>query len=101
MAKLFANIGDTDQTPHSAASDLDLYCLPVTLLRVSRLQWAKSYVLKPWSITAKKKKKQTGIPTKSKYLWDHHNSVINDLLSIHPHLDCFLAIRILFFLQMI
>ena len=39
MAKLLANIGDPDQTPHSAASDLDLHCLPVTLLRVSRLQW--------------------------------------------------------------
>ena len=39
MAKLFANSGDPDQTPHSAASDLGLYCLPITLLRVSRLQW--------------------------------------------------------------
>ena len=29
MAKLFANSGDTDQTPRSAASDLGLYCLPV------------------------------------------------------------------------
>ena len=38
-AKLFANSGDPDQTPHSAASDLGLHCLPVTLLRVSRLQW--------------------------------------------------------------
>ena len=25
--------------PHSAASDLGLHCLPVTLLGVSRLQW--------------------------------------------------------------
>ena len=41
MAKLFANSGDPDQTPHSAASDLDLHCLPITLLRVSRLQWVK------------------------------------------------------------
>ena len=43
MAKLFANSGDPDQTPHSAASnaasDLGLHCLPVTLLWVSRLQW--------------------------------------------------------------
>ena len=39
MAKLFANSGDPDQTPHSAASDLGLHCLPSTLLRVSRLQW--------------------------------------------------------------
>ena len=41
MAKLFANSGDPDQTPHSAASDLGLHCLPVTLLRISRLQWVK------------------------------------------------------------
>ena len=39
MAKLFANSGDPDQAPHSAASDLGLHCLPFTLLRVSRLQW--------------------------------------------------------------
>ena len=42
MAKLFANSGDPDQMPHSAASDLGLHCLPITLLRVSRLQWFKS-----------------------------------------------------------
>ena len=41
MAKLFANSEDPDQTPRSAASDLGLHCLPVTLLRVSRLQWVK------------------------------------------------------------
>ena len=41
MAKLFANGEDPDQTPHSAASGLGLYCLPITLLRVSRLQWVK------------------------------------------------------------
>ena len=51
MAKLFANSGDPDQTPHSAASDpnsgdpdqtlhsaesdLGLHCLPITLLLVS------------------------------------------------------------------
>ena len=38
MAKLFANSGEPDQTPHSLASDLDLHCLPFTLLGVSRLQ---------------------------------------------------------------
>ena len=43
MAKLFANSGDPDQTPCSAASDLGLHCLPITLLRVSQLQWVKSY----------------------------------------------------------
>ena len=41
MAKLFANSGDHDYTPRSAASDLDLHCLPITLLQVSRLQWVK------------------------------------------------------------
>ena len=43
MAKLFANSGDPDQTPHSAVSDLGLHCLPFTLLRVSRLQWVKMF----------------------------------------------------------
>ena len=33
MAKLFANSGDPDQTPRSAASDLGLHCFPMTLLR--------------------------------------------------------------------
>ena len=41
MAKLFANSGDSDQTLRSAASDLGLHCLTVTLLWVSRLQWVK------------------------------------------------------------
>ena len=39
MVELFANCGDPDQMPHSAASDLGLHCLPITLLWVSRLQW--------------------------------------------------------------
>ena len=30
MAKLIADSGDPDQTPHSAASDLGLHCLPST-----------------------------------------------------------------------
>ena len=38
MAKLFANSGDTDQTPHIAASDLGLHCLAVYILGVSRLK---------------------------------------------------------------
>ena len=44
MVELFANSGDPDQTPqkHSAASDLDLHCLPNTLLGVSELQWVKN-----------------------------------------------------------
>ena len=39
MVELFANSEDHDQTPHYAASDLGLHCLPVTLLGVSRLQF--------------------------------------------------------------
>ena len=39
MVEQFANSGDPDQMLHSAASDLGLHCLPVTLLGVSRLQW--------------------------------------------------------------
>ena len=30
MVELFANSGDPDQTPRSAASDLGLHCLPIT-----------------------------------------------------------------------
>ena len=41
MVELFANSGDPDQTPHSAVTDLDLHCLPVSRLVVSSLQWAK------------------------------------------------------------
>ena len=37
MIELFANSGDPDQMPRSAASDLGLHCLPITLLGVSRL----------------------------------------------------------------
>ena len=40
----FANNADAGQTPHSAASDLGLHCLPVTLLGVSRLQWVKNKI---------------------------------------------------------
>ena len=41
MAAVFANSEDPDQTPHSAASDRGLHCLPITRLGVSRLQWVK------------------------------------------------------------
>ena len=41
MVELFANSGDPDQTPHSAASDMGLHCLPVTRSGVSSLQWVK------------------------------------------------------------
>ena len=42
MAKLFANSEGPDQMLHSAASDLGLHCLPITLLRVSRLNGLSS-----------------------------------------------------------
>ena len=38
MDKLFANNGNSDQTLHSAASDLGLHCLQITLLGVFRLK---------------------------------------------------------------
>ena len=41
MVELFANSGDPDEMPYSAASDLGLHCLPVTHLGVSSLQWVK------------------------------------------------------------
>ena len=39
MVELFANSGDPDQTPHVAASDMGLHCLPVTRLGITSLQW--------------------------------------------------------------
>ena len=36
-------VNNTDQTLHSAASDLGLHCLPITLLWVSQLQWVKFF----------------------------------------------------------
>ena len=38
MVELFANSADPDQMLDSVASNLDLHCLPNTLLGVSRLQ---------------------------------------------------------------
>ena len=44
MVELFHS-GDPDQMPHSAASDLGLHCLLITLLGVSRLKWVKNMPL--------------------------------------------------------
>ena len=41
-ATLLGNSGYPDQSPHSALSDLGLYCLPIALLGISRLKWVKS-----------------------------------------------------------
>ena len=45
MVELFADSGDPDQTPRSAASDLGLHCLPISLLGVSRLPWVRTPVV--------------------------------------------------------
>ena len=44
MPVLNANSVDLDQTPRSAASDLGLYCLSMSLLWDARLKWVKSTV---------------------------------------------------------
>ena len=36
-----ANYADPDQTPRSAASDLGLHCLPMSLLWDGKLKWVK------------------------------------------------------------
>ena len=41
MSDLDANSVDPDQTPHSAVSDLGLYCLQMPILRDARLKWVK------------------------------------------------------------
>ena len=40
-SELNANNVDPDQTPRSAASDLGLHCLPMSLLLDARLKWVK------------------------------------------------------------
>ena len=41
IPECIANSVDPDQTPRSAASDLDLQCFPMSLLWDSRLKWIK------------------------------------------------------------
>ena len=41
VSELNVNIVDPDQTPRSAASDLGLHCLAVSLLWDARLNWVK------------------------------------------------------------
>ena len=55
MGKLFANNGDPDQAPHSAASDLGLHCLPVTLLDYSGLtaHWEVILLILFWPLSEK------------------------------------------------
>ena len=40
-----ANSADPDQTPRSAASDLGLHCLPMSLLLDARCKWDKVFLL--------------------------------------------------------
>ena len=42
------NSVDPDQTPHSAASDLGLHCLPVSLLWDARHKWVKDMQNNPF-----------------------------------------------------
>ena len=37
----FANSGEPDQTPHFAASDLVLHCLPMSNNKDARVTWVK------------------------------------------------------------
>ena len=45
MVELFANSGDPDQTPRSAASDLGLHCLLITCLGVLDYKGLKRVLL--------------------------------------------------------
>ena len=46
MSVFNANSVDPDQTPRSAASDLGLHCLPMSLLRNASLKWVKIFVVR-------------------------------------------------------
>ena len=50
MVELFANSEDPDQTPQSAASDLGLHCLSITLFGVTRLERVKAFLYKTQNI---------------------------------------------------
>ena len=45
FSELNANSIGPDQTPQSAASDLGLHCLPVSLLWDARLKWVKNKII--------------------------------------------------------
>ena len=62
MSKLIANSGDPDQTLCSAASDLGLHCLPITLLGVSRLQWVKILSGMAYTFDQDQKQSYLGLP---------------------------------------
>ena len=102
MAKLFANRGDPDQTPRSAASDLGLHCLSITFSRVSRLQWVnqrnkeandvmESVILFSSALCASIVVHTCTNIIKTSYLTHHKNkslavlSTYTDVISIHPN----------------
>ena len=45
ISEVNANSVDPDQTPQNAASDLDLHCLPMSVLWDTRLKWVKEFAL--------------------------------------------------------
>ena len=45
-----ANSVDSDQKPRSAVSDLDLHCLPVSLLWGARYRWVNRQVPSHWRL---------------------------------------------------
>ena len=68
MVELFANSGDPDQTPHSAASDQGLHCLSITLLGVSRLQWVKYHA---YCFTLQLQSQVAGVEYCCRRVWVH------------------------------
>ena len=42
---LLADNVDPYQTPHHVASDLGLHCMHISLIRVSRYEWAKHHIV--------------------------------------------------------
>ena len=80
MSKLFANSGDPDQTPHSAASDLNLHCLSVTLFGVSRIKWVNAVPnyneLMQLQTVKYYKQKENGNQSVQSFKKDDHNASI-------------------------
>ena len=84
MVKLFANSEDPDQTPRSAASDLGLHCLSITLLGVSRLQWVnlrnkKIYIIGICESKIRQERENSNHPGKS------YSRVRDFVIYVHPH----------------
>ena len=65
ISELKANIADTDQTPRSAASDLGIHRLPVSLLWDLRHKWVKrNYTLSGKTFLSK----LLGFPSGSEFI---------------------------------